>query len=33
LTSLVPAYAPCTAPDRMHGPPLAFPSCSAPDHE
>ena len=27
---LVPSYQPCTAPDRMHGPPLAFPSCSAP---
>ena len=22
--SLVPAYEQCTAPDRMHGPPLAF---------
>ena len=28
--SLVPAYQPCTAPDRTHGPPLAFPSCSSP---
>jgi hypothetical protein len=28
--SLVPAYNACTAPDRTHGPPLAFPSCSAP---
>ena len=28
--SLVPAYQACTAPDRTHGPPLAFPSCSAP---
>jgi acyl-homoserine-lactone acylase len=28
--SLVPAYEPCTAPNRTHGPPLAFPSCSAP---
>jgi predicted acyl esterase len=29
--SLVPAYADCTAPDRTHGPPLAFPSCNPPD--
>jgi hypothetical protein len=29
--SLVPSYQPCTAPDRTHGPPLAFPSCSTPD--
>ena len=28
---LVPAYEPCTAPDRTHGTPLAFPSCSGPD--
>ena len=28
--SLVPAYQPCAAPDRQHGPPLAFPSCSSP---
>jgi len=28
--SLVPAYQACTAPDRTHGPPLAFPSCSSP---
>jgi hypothetical protein len=28
--SLVPAYEQCTAPDRTHGPPLAFPSCSGP---
>jgi hypothetical protein len=28
--SLVPAYAPCTAPNRTHGPPLAFGSCSPP---
>ena len=28
---LVPAYRECTAPDRTHGPPLAFPSCSSPD--
>ena len=24
--SLVPAYTPCAAPNRTHGPPLAFPS-------
>ena len=29
--SLVPAYSPCTAPDRTHGPPLAHGSCSSPD--
>ena len=28
--SLVPAYEECTAPDREHGPPLAFGSCSQP---
>ena len=28
--SLVPAYATCTAPNRAHGPPLAFPSCNPP---
>jgi hypothetical protein len=28
--SLVPAYKPCTAPNRTHGPPLAFPSCNPP---
>lgn len=28
--SLVPAFEACTAPDRTHGPPLAFPSCSGP---
>ena len=28
--SLVTAYNPCTAPDRTHGPPLAFGSCSSP---
>jgi TolB protein len=28
--SLVPAYTACTAPNRMHGPPLGFPSCSPP---
>ena len=28
--SLVPAYAECTAPNRTHGPGLAFPSCNPP---
>jgi Tol biopolymer transport system component len=28
--ALVPAYAPCTAPNRTHGPALAFPSCAPP---
>jgi hypothetical protein len=28
--SLVPAYAGCAAPDRTHGPPLAFASCNPP---
>lgn len=28
--ALTPAYQPCTASDRTHGPPLAFPSCSGP---
>ena len=28
--SLVPAYSGCTSPNRMHGPPLAFPSCAFP---
>ena len=28
---LVPAYEPCTAPNRTHGPPLAFPSCAPPE--
>jgi hypothetical protein len=28
--SLVPAFAQCTAPNRTHGPPLAFPSCNPP---
>lgn len=28
--SLVPAYKACTAPNRTHGAPLAFPSCSPP---
>ena len=27
---LVPAYNACTAPNRMHGPPLAFSSCNPP---
>ncbi len=31
--SLVPAYAPCTAPNRVHGPPLASGSCSPPAME
>jgi hypothetical protein len=28
--SLVPSYQACTAPNRTHGPPLAFPSCNPP---
>ena len=32
-TSLVPAYQQCTSPNRQHGPPLAFPSCSPPVQE
>ena len=28
--ALVPAYAPCAAPNRTHGPPLAFASCNPP---
>jgi hypothetical protein len=28
--SLVPAYDQCAAPNRTHGPPLAFPSCNPP---
>jgi hypothetical protein len=28
--ALVPAYEPCTSPDRQHGPPLAFGSCASP---
>jgi hypothetical protein len=28
--SMVPAYNACTAPNRTHGPPLAFPSCNPP---
>ncbi len=30
LASLVPAFKQCTAPDRSHGAPLAFPSCNPP---
>ena len=29
-TYLVPAYTPCAAPNKTHGSPLAFPSCSPP---
>jgi hypothetical protein len=29
--TLVPAYTPCVAPNRTHGPPLAFPSCNPPN--
>jgi hypothetical protein len=28
--SLVPAYEPCTSPNREHGPPLAHPACAPP---
>jgi uncharacterized repeat protein (TIGR01451 family) len=28
--SLVPTFVQCSTPDRVHGPPLAFPSCSSP---
>jgi hypothetical protein len=28
--SIVPAFNACTAPNRTHGPPLAFPSCNPP---
>ena len=28
--ALVPAFQPCTAPNRIHGPPLAFSSCNPP---
>jgi dipeptidyl aminopeptidase/acylaminoacyl peptidase len=31
--ALVPAYKPCSAPNREHGPPLAFGSCSPPQRE
>jgi Tol biopolymer transport system component len=30
VISLVPAYAACSAPNRTHGAPLAFPSCTPP---
>jgi hypothetical protein len=30
VASLVPAYNACAAPNRTHGPPLAFPSCNPP---
>jgi hypothetical protein len=30
LMSLVPAYTACAAPNRTHGPPLAYASCNAP---
>ena len=31
--ALVPAYRPCTSPNRTHGPPLAFGSCNPPVRE
>jgi hypothetical protein len=31
--SLVPAFKPCSDSNRMHGPPLAFPSCAPPQAE
>jgi len=31
--SLVPAYQPCSAPNRTHGPPLGFGSCNPPAQE
>lgn len=31
--ALVPAFTPCTAPNREHGPPLAFASCAPPAPE
>jgi hypothetical protein len=31
--SLVPAYEPCQAPNRVHGPPLGFGSCNPPARE
>jgi hypothetical protein len=31
--SLVPAYAPCTAPNNSHGAPFAYPSCSPPTQD
>lgn len=30
IASMVPAFNQCTAPNRTHGPPLAFPSCNPP---
>jgi len=30
VASMVPAYNACAAPNRTHGPPLAFPSCNPP---
>jgi hypothetical protein len=30
VASMVPAYNACGAPNRQHGPPLAFPSCNPP---
>ncbi|MGH2980236.1 MAG: hypothetical protein ACRDLQ_11470 [Solirubrobacterales bacterium] len=30
VLSMVPSYNQCTAPNRTHGPPLAFPSCNPP---
>ena len=30
IVSMVPAFNQCTAPNRTHGPPLAFPSCNPP---
>jgi hypothetical protein len=30
IVSLTPAYLPCAAQNRLHGPPLAFPSCAPP---
>ena len=32
-TALAPAYSACTAPNRMHGPPLAYGSCNPPTRE
>jgi hypothetical protein len=31
--SLVPAYQPCSSPNRTHGPPLGFGSCNPPSQE
>jgi hypothetical protein len=33
IAYLVPAFQPCTSPNRTHGPPLAFGSCSSPEQE